>query len=366
MDLVDEGEGPHPVELLAQGEDQHQREAREVGDRAADVAQHDQVGATGPLRLVAGLHRDAAAGHRGADGTSEVERAPGPGVVLAAQPGRQPACERLDLAAHQLEVGLARRGEVDLLDRRPHGVASHVLGSADLGRAAAYLRVDQPLERPRLGLDQPPQRGVLPPRVVPQAARAAPSRPARRARPGSSRCTTTTAARPVRGPGSARTAAPPRAPASPARRDRPSPSRSPAPRGSRPAPGDRHRRMVRDGSAASRHRPSWPGELVLGLPGPAGVPLPDQRREVEVEDLVEAGAVVLALDQGRGVRRPQGLALTEPEARRSPARRRAPRPARPGARRCAGPRRTRCADRAGVTWSAASARGSPARGRWRA
>ena len=156
------------------------------------------------------------------------------GVLLAADPGRQPARERLDLAAHQLEVGLARGGEVDLLDRRAHGVPGDVLGTADLGRAAAYLRVDQPLEHPRLRLDQPPQ-STGRRRVVRQQPGAAPCRRARRARPGSSRCTTTSAAPPDRAPGSARTAAPPRAPASPARPGRPSPARSPAPPGTRPA-----------------------------------------------------------------------------------------------------------------------------------
>ena len=278
VDLVDEGERTHPVELLAQREDQHQREAGEVGDRAADVAQHDQVGATGPLRLVAGLHRYAAAGHRGADGTPEVERAARPGVLLAAQPGGQPAGERLDLATHQLEVGLARRGEVDLLDRRPDGVAGDVLGSADLGRAAAYLRVDEPLERPRLRLDQPTQSTGRPPSDSPRSP-AAPSRPARRARPGSSRCTTTTAAPPAPVPGSARTAARPRAPASPSRRGRPSPSRWPAPRGSRPAPGDRrHLRRIAFQTIRAGYRPaSFRDGFAPNYPVPRVVALPDQR-----------------------------------------------------------------------------------------
>ena len=47
--------------------------------------------------------------------------------LLAAEPGRQPSRQRLDLAAHQLQVGLAGGGEVDLLDRRAHGVARDVL-----------------------------------------------------------------------------------------------------------------------------------------------------------------------------------------------------------------------------------------------
>src|SRR5680860_1634923 len=43
------------------------------------------------------------------------------------------------------------------------------------------------------------------------------------------------------------------------------------------------------------------------------MPVPDQEGEVEVEDLVEAGPVVLTLDQRRGVRRPQGLAPVDTE-----------------------------------------------------
>ena len=98
--VVDEREGPHPAELLAQREDQHQRELREVRDRAAHVAQHDQVGAARPLRLVAGGHRDATGGDRGSHRAAEVERPAAAGVLLARQPGGQPPGQRMDLAAH--------------------------------------------------------------------------------------------------------------------------------------------------------------------------------------------------------------------------------------------------------------------------
>ncbi len=91
-------------------------------------------------------------------------------MVLAAQPGGEPPGQWLDLATHQLEVLLARGGEVDLLDRRPDGVAGNVLRAADLGRAAAYLTLDELLERPSLGLDELARGGVVPPVLVAEHA----------------------------------------------------------------------------------------------------------------------------------------------------------------------------------------------------
>ena len=125
--LVDEREGAHLLELLAQREDEQQRELREVGHRPAHVAEHDQLGAVRALGPVVGGQRDAAGRDRGADGTPEVERAAALGVALLGQPGGQPARQRVDLAAHLLEVGLAGRGEVEAVDaragppRRPRG-----------------------------------------------------------------------------------------------------------------------------------------------------------------------------------------------------------------------------------------------------
>ena len=142
VDVVDERERPHLLELVAQREDQQQRELREVGDRAADVAEHDELGAVRPLRLVVGDERDAAGGDRGADGTPEVERAAPPGVVLLGEPGREPPGERVDLAAHLLQVGLAGGGEVEPVDARPHRDVGDVVGPLLLGDPAAGVVLD--------------------------------------------------------------------------------------------------------------------------------------------------------------------------------------------------------------------------------
>ena len=119
----------------------------EAGDRAAHVAEHDQLGAVRALRLVMGDQRDAAGRHGGADGTPEVERSALAGVPLLGEPGRQPACERVDLAAHLLEVGLARGGEVEPVDAGLHRDVGDVVGALLLGDPAARVALDLPGER---------------------------------------------------------------------------------------------------------------------------------------------------------------------------------------------------------------------------
>jgi len=97
-------------------------------------------------------------------------------------------------------------------------------------------------------------------------------------------------------------------------------------------------------------------------------PVTHQRRPVEVEDLVEGGAVVLPLHQGRGVRRPEGLAVPDPEGLdRADG-------VEPLGERDREPRGPQGLEEVDVpveeghraTSRAAGARGRPARGRWRA
>ena len=133
MDVVDEREGAHLLELVAQREDQQQRELREVRHRAAHVAEHHELVAVRPLGPVVGHQRYAAGGDRGADGTPEVQRAAPLGVVLLGEPGRESPGQRVDLATHLLEVGLARGGEVDPVDARPDRDVGDVLGPLLLG-----------------------------------------------------------------------------------------------------------------------------------------------------------------------------------------------------------------------------------------
>ena len=93
-----------------------------------------------PLRPVVGGQRDAAGGDRGADRTPEVERPAAAGVVLLGEPGREPPGQRVDLAAHLLEVGRAGGGEVEPVDAGPDGDVGDVVGpfsSAIRRRASA-------------------------------------------------------------------------------------------------------------------------------------------------------------------------------------------------------------------------------------
>ena len=92
---VDERERPDPGELLAQRRGQHQREVREAGDRAADVAEHHQLGLVRPARAVVGRQRHAAGGQRGAHGPPDVQPALPAEPAAGRQPGRQPPGQRV-------------------------------------------------------------------------------------------------------------------------------------------------------------------------------------------------------------------------------------------------------------------------------
>ena len=144
--VVDEGEGAHAAEGLAQGVHQHQGELREVGHRAAHVAEHDEVGAVRATRTVVGGQRHPARGDRRAHRAAYVEGAAPLRVLLLGQPGGEPARQRVDLAAHLLEVAAPRGGEVEAVDGRPHGHVDDVLGPLLLGDASAGVALDQPGE----------------------------------------------------------------------------------------------------------------------------------------------------------------------------------------------------------------------------
>jgi hypothetical protein len=106
--VVDERERAHLLELVAQREDQQQRELREVATEpltSHSTTSSVRCGRLGRWWVVSGRRR-----WRSRPGPYAGSRAAAaPGVVLLGQPGRQPAGQRVDLAAHLLEVGLARR-----------------------------------------------------------------------------------------------------------------------------------------------------------------------------------------------------------------------------------------------------------------
>ncbi len=109
-------------ELLAQRVDQHQRELGEVGDRAADVAEHDQLGAVRPLAACGG---SSAARRRWRSRPGRYAGSPAGPRRLACrsrgQPGGEPPGQRVDLAAHLGQVGLARGGKSSRSSARAHG-----------------------------------------------------------------------------------------------------------------------------------------------------------------------------------------------------------------------------------------------------
>ncbi len=104
-------------------------------------------GLWGLCGLVFGLHRHAAGRQRRAHGAAEVELAGPAEPALGRQPGREPAGQRLHLAAQLDEVVARRPQEVDLVGKRLHGRARHRLQPLGLGEAAAHLALDGLLER---------------------------------------------------------------------------------------------------------------------------------------------------------------------------------------------------------------------------
>jgi hypothetical protein len=67
-------------------------------------------------------------------------------VVLLGQPRREAPGQRVDLAAHLLQVGLAGGGEVEAVDARPDRHVGDVLGPLLLGDPAARVVLDHPGE----------------------------------------------------------------------------------------------------------------------------------------------------------------------------------------------------------------------------
>ena len=233
-DVVDEGERPHPAEGLPQREHQHQGELREVGHRAADVAEHDQVGAVRALRTVVGGQRHPARRDRRAHGAAYVEGSAPAGVLLLRQPRCEPAGQGVDLPPHLLEVAAAGGGEVEPVDGRPDGDVGDVLGTLLLGDAPPGVALDQPREV----ADPAPGRalGLLVVEALDRAAPARAGRSARRATPAGARCRPTSSTGRARGRASPRSGRPPRLqdPATPAGPRRP--GRRPAPHGSARGP----------------------------------------------------------------------------------------------------------------------------------
>ena len=153
--VVDEGEGPHLGELVAQREDEQQRELREVGHRPAHVAQHHQLAAVRALGPVVGGERDTTGRDRRPDGAPEVQRSAAVGVVLLGEAGGQPAGQRLDLAPHLLQVAAPHGEEVEPVDGGAERRLRDVVGALLLPDPAPRVGLDLPGEATDAARGQP-------------------------------------------------------------------------------------------------------------------------------------------------------------------------------------------------------------------
>ena len=150
VDGVDEHEAAGSSELGRERRHQGQREHREVGDRAADVAQHEQIGLVGARSVVQDVDRHAAAAERAAHRAAHVDAAES---VLATprQSRRQLAGDRPDRRPHLLELGTRRFEEVDVLQfGLDVGDAGEVELGADVGADQAFQFVDPGADQGRV------------------------------------------------------------------------------------------------------------------------------------------------------------------------------------------------------------------------
>ena len=133
---VDEGEHPHPGELLAQRGHQHQGEVAEAGHRTGHIAEHHQLG-SGRMRLLQhDIDRHPAGGHRFAQRLAQVDLTAARAAAFGRQPGGQRAGQWLHGLAHLAQLLAGGAQELDVLGQLRHPVHLHVVAAELFGGTA--------------------------------------------------------------------------------------------------------------------------------------------------------------------------------------------------------------------------------------
>ena len=96
--------------------EQQQREVRELGDRAGDVAQRDDVRLAGATTTHGDVERHAARRERPADRAAHVDATPLVATSLLADAARELAGKRTHRLAHLSQLGGRRREHVEVFE----------------------------------------------------------------------------------------------------------------------------------------------------------------------------------------------------------------------------------------------------------